>query len=755
MGDDVVPLMDERRARPSRARLNQRREEATRFYYYFNDNASLFAALCGIMTLAGVVACLIVWRQLVLTDAERATAIDRIHCPNGGCPPPPTSPTTNSTPPDANATTSSSSSSATSNVWSHATGCATGYERTPNDTTCDVVIVGAGAGGLYTALRLVKEGRVADASSICIVDERSVAGGRHQADTFTAADGTVVSLPSTTGDEQWMAHHVELRCMLAHYGIPAEVRGTWTRRAQHWEVIDRRGINVTAVTRDGCPECASFSVERQLAPNSPASNYNNEDEPLPAVCTRAADSESSMGTAIGNETTATPSVAMENRDYTECSYADRMYQTLVANDAAADAQQSVVFHDYMVDRLKTDKRQESPIFHYLTTTSGIGESIALSQAAAAAAYLREDWQRPSQSFIWPTDGGVAALWKRVTETLRAAGVRFLLDERVKCLDRADAGGYVLRTSAGRNVHARQRLAVAVSPGVFRRHVRGTLGGALGAEEAMSAVNGGIECAINVAFDTPWWQETAHGRRTATENYCQDADCFDFGAGTRPANATEWTFYDRARGWWIRHVPQTDMRRGNVLRIIPDNCVVPVALFEVRGQAEFDAYVKRYLHETFGASGPPAPRHIGFFYNDFTRPIFHVDASRTPAQVAAFARRPLGGDDASLCFTSGAFQWGRETGTNYASIVGARRACFDDTASAFTQCQAATGNVTLAEAATGVTSNACVRLPNERPMLAGELPDYCPQGVDTPSAADPGLRPRRYPLEYGQANTGRV
>lgn len=111
---------------------------------------------------------------------------------------------------------------------------------------CDVVIVGAGVGGLYTAFHL--SAKLGD--RLCLIDDRERAGGKVQSYPINGSD-----VLAPTCAEQMRDIDVQLRCLCRDLNVSVWVRGEVSLYFHNYTQFS--GPNQFETTDGGC--CLVFS----------------------------------------------------------------------------------------------------------------------------------------------------------------------------------------------------------------------------------------------------------------------------------------------------------------------------------------------------------------------------------------------------------------------------------------------------------------------------------------------------------------
>lgn len=606
----------------------------------------------------------------------------------------PTSPA----PPDDNTTINAS-------THSSALGCQLGYDPTSLDIDCDVLIVGAGPGGLVPAHLLAP----LLGSKLCMIDLRSNIGGKVQP-VYAPQSTPSRILASPTHAEQYLSSHVHMRCLTQEVGEKAEVRGSWFRRPKHWEYISATGYNVTSI----CPLCWTWSVEKLLAPNGDpaskaryASQADGEKHGLPDLC--------------------------NGLDYTECSMGDELWLRLLdtSNKTEKQAKDFAIFADYARHRFQSPEAASQ----YFGLSSGVGY-IALSRdtpAGSIAGYEKvyEEWYGPATAFYWPLNGP-HMVWKKVAEWAVGNGTRLFLNETATCFDkatdnRASTYKYVVRTNK-RNIRAK-RVVWATPPGQFVETVKGTLGMTLAARPEMSAVSTPFpQCSVELFFPNKWWAAT---RSQPTDPFYIDGEGnFDIIDTPAVRNITEWTFYDAVNGNWFRYIPHSHIREMNLIRFLPDVCEEWNEVYLNGGtfavEARAIAIMKRLFEPNLNVT---KPLKSAFTYEKFGFGHVNGRTNITTAQIIAFAKMPIAGE--AFGFSAEGFQ-PHETGWQEGAFVGALNLFSAPALSGYYTAGALSNKVSKCSNSNGKKldvntpsiSDYCLFLNNERPMWTDAGIDYC-------------------------------
>lgn len=310
---------------------------------------------------------------------------------------------------------------------------------------CDVVIVGAGTGGLVSAHHLAPSlGR-----KLCLFDERQIIGGK-----------------SPSGSDLLRGGDVILRCLAHEMASLVVTRGSMGSFQQP-VFLDSSPQKPTSTCLHGI--CQNpFPSESIYAPNGPTQDatFGKLLNPCPP-----------------------------GQNWTVCSYLSEYYKLLTRAESTKSIGKNDSFRDYMINILG---REGATYFRNLW---GVGEmerydarwmlDFLAKDSSKMNGHLREFHQNPR-----------TALWSFVASRIQEKGSRVFLQSRITSIQRIANRRYELLTDTTLKVFAK-RVILAIPLGHFSE-MSGDVMESLKTSRFYGKIGSFGKCRWNADFSQKWW-----------------------------------------------------------------------------------------------------------------------------------------------------------------------------------------------------------------------------------------------------------
>ncbi len=485
-------------------------------------------------------------------------------------------------------------------------------------TYCDVLIAGAGPGGVYTAYRLAPHFHV------CLVDYRDRIGGK----VFTYTNASNPTLWTPTHAEQLRASDTIGRCWYQELGITSWIRAT---TGSYYEGFIRNR-NWTA------PVC-NF-------PTGPL---------LPAVCPQGNAYDTVAPNGFTDRNTFYPSQMLfecYSQDWRFCSYGAQYNPLLLAGPAADDT----TWRDYVTSQVGPEG------YAYLQDT-GIEQDVWREPHSAkwTQDYLKFDGALGYNALYLPDGGPYAALSAALGHIL-GNGSSLYLGERVTDVQdvSAEDGVYTFEVRTAQH-RFRAKRAVLAFPPYFVRDLGGDLGGTLAHDPHVTFGAATSACSWNAFFPNKWWWPV---RNQCLDGYC--AYYRGFALTSEGRDGVTWSFVDESENGiveFIQYIPTPARALANLLRVFPtaDMCPFLQTILENEGQPAVAKIMMDYIHGRFDydTNGNPSnvTEPVDYYFDEEPSGYSELNAGVTfdlYAQ-AAWAARPFAGRQ--LCLVSEGYATG--------------------------------------------------------------------------------------------------
>ncbi len=485
---------------------------------------------------------------------------------------------------------------------------------------CDVVIIGAGAGGLTTAYRLAP----IFGSRLCVLDNRDHLGGKVKSvKKTTSTDSRPVWTP--THAEQFRGGDAILRCMAQEVGTVVVNRGSVGSFLDY----NYLGLNASGYmcfgnnTPTGSATCAAGTAsEGFLAPNGYRgfSAYGNN---LLPVCS--------------------------GKDWTQCSYVDEYFKLLVSSSNANTIQIGETFEQYSLRILGIEGTA------YFKDLWGV-DYMWVFDAKWMVEFLRYDETFPIGSVRMPHGGPQAGLWNRVGYYVTGNQSRIMLNSFVSSVSRSTLNtdkkaGYKYSLIANSTQRIRAKRVVMAMPVQHLADMSGDIVSELRATPYYNYIQATRSCTWNAFFTTRWWDQY---RSSCNAGYCAAAKGFNLTSVSR--DYITWSYIsDYTNGIaFIQYVPTPERQEGNLLRFFweDDQCDDLNNIFATSGiDGVKNEVMSRARLVLSGAIGIPIPdpEQSYYSYERYAYTGVRPGGSFTSAQVETWATQPIINED--LCIAS--------------------------------------------------------------------------------------------------------
>jgi len=491
----------------------------------------------------------------------------------------------------------------------------------PQIFECEVVIVGAGPGGLTMAKRLAP----IYGDRLCLFDDRETVAGKVESFRYTqSSDERPVWTP--VHGEQLRGGDAIMRCMAQEVGTIMVVRVTIGAHNGFFAL----GINATGyqcfgkTTPTGPATCPGGTGQQQfnsiLAPNGDTgvSPYGAFDIP---VCI--------------------------NETWQECSYRDESAAILFAPENVATITNDETYREYYTRILGENAAQ------YYSDTYGFSYSDGLS-ARYMIDYITYDDAYPFGAIHVPHGGPRVGIWDRVAKLITGNGSRIMLNTRVQSISRDSAtNGYRLVTASGDLINA-QRVVIAIPPNQLEQ-MSGSVVSELVETDFVTFSQPTHACTWNAFFRTRWWKEHA----VCNTGFCATGDRAFVNLSAQGRENVQWTFQDFTDGagsdlLFVQFVPTPERIEGNLLRYFFEEgaCETLDGIFTESGLAGVKTELMRRTRLKIGpAINGRIPEPVESYYSSerFAYSGVKVGSPLRAEQWFAWGTEPLPGE--KICFAT--------------------------------------------------------------------------------------------------------
>ena len=490
----------------------------------------------------------------------------------------------------------------------------------PAPVSCDVLIVGAGAGGLTMAYRLTK----IYGSRLCVIDDRAQIGGKVR--SFSAPNSTPQNpLATPTHAEQFRGGDAILRCMAQELFVPSVARGSV---GTYWEGY-ARGVNFTGracygtAPNTGPASCAAGLPSGRVAPNGDLAAYAGPD-----LC--------------------------NGQDWRACSYDDAIIETLKNPNNANTIKRGELFSTYSKRIIGVEASQ------YATDLGGyVYGYTAPADAKGYVEYLKYDSTFPYGA-IHMSVGGPIRMWDKVHAALIANGTRVFLNERVTTGDystgnTAKTHRFTVTTNLGTKYIAK-RVVLAVPAGAARQ-LGGTAFSRIAASGVVQKTGQTHACTYNAFYPNKWWHPV--------KSQCMFGYCAIARNWTTDNNATirtSWMNFLIQAGWggFVQYVSTPERNASNLVRIFADDhdCDEMDAIYAAGGIDAVTDEIHNRLRDTLTNDVIPDPVSAVYSSEKFAYWLPGSGTDFTATQAISYAKEPIRGE--KICLASESY-YGLDSG----------------------------------------------------------------------------------------------
>lgn len=523
------------------------------------------------------------------------------------------------------------SSSSSSSVASVSGKPSNNKPASPTVVDCEVLIVGAGPGGLTMGYRLANrlKGR------LCIVDERGHYGGKVMS-VLDPRSTNERPVWTPTCAEQQRIDDVIGRCLAQEVGATSVSFGT---PSSSYEFV-LRDVNGTGFACTG-----------------------NDTQIIPALCVAGpggipedlafAPNSDMQRTINGEPVFDLPPNLCKDKDAFQCSYLIEISSAIVAAKNANSIKSYESFEDYVTRILNKDA--------YDYFVSSFGDYFQNFNARSAIEFLNYD----NTLFYGRTNvlvgGPQITLWNPVAKRILANGSRIDLNTHIDSIDRASTGGYrYVAVSVANNVHYRANRIALAFPAYHMASMSGDILHAIKSSTFYKYSGSMPGSTWNAMYASNWWY--ANGVR----NRCHWGWCSFLSDATtveRLRNFTAWNFWregsaDPDLDMFIQFLPTPEREQGHLLRVYFENDEAEKLqrLLEASGQAAVELEMTRRLNIMFSAAMNmtiPMPEFSHYQFEPHELAQIKPGATFTLNEHERWAAAPLKGEAISL--TSEAFR----------------------------------------------------------------------------------------------------
>lgn len=567
-----------------------------------------------------IVTALVAITGLILSSISYTTNTVPVHTPPPAC----------NMSCNTSTTTNSSDVVPSAAVAAAASSGSSGSSSTVTTINCDVLIVGAGAGGLTAGYRLSP----ILGNRLCIVDERDDIGGKVRSAFYAAGSTSAKPLWSPSHAVQLRSGDSILRCMGQEVGMVTMKRGT---TGIYYETF-LRGVNTTGYQcyGDSTPSASATCpfgepYEFFVAPNGGSPSTAN--------------------------TYALPAGLCGSKDWTQCSYIDRIMAGLLLPANIKTISTAEDFKAYVTRIYSADTHA------YFTDI--IGDYFQGASARVVVEYLVYDNAYPYGHLTVMHGGPQVGLWNRVARLIKRNGTRIDLGTSIKTVSRvaqdspAFGSGYrIAATSVSSNVRYLAKRVILAFPAGHVASMAGDIVNELQAAPFLQSTNAVRACTWNAFFPSKWWQQN---RRQCNYAWCAAAK--NFTLTDRGLDYMHWTHLDPSSGddslGFVQFMPTPERQQANLLRVFyeEETCAyLEMLSANGNGNASVTREIMRRLNARFGAelgsAGVPNPVFAFFHSESFAYAKILAGATFTPTELVQWAVQPLPG--VPLAFASESF-----------------------------------------------------------------------------------------------------
>ena len=488
----------------------------------------------------------------------------------------------------------------------------------PAPTDCDVVIVGAGPGGLYSAYRLAPLYGV----KLCVIESRDRVGGKVFSYKSTLSTPTT-PIYTPTHAEQLRGGDTILRCLQQELGSPSIIRGS----VGSYLEARIRGRNSTGyqcfgnVTPSGPASCAWGNPYEGVAPNGwlDPNTYVNLVNPC------------------------------GSKDWTACSYEAEYYKILGSANNANTISQWETFGDYTQRILNAEGRA------YIRDVSIATYQWDRDYAASFMVdYLKYDGAYPQSALSIPQGGPQQSLWLKMRNAVLGNLSRLFLNETALSLSSTiGSGANSYPYTLGTNLRTfRAKRVILGMPSAYVANLTGNLGSQLASSKYIQYTKLTPVSTWNAFFPFEWWQN-----RTSQCVFGNCAIARNFTLSPFARKYTTWSFWNNAPGSgdvFIQFIGTPERQAGHLLRIFIDNEATNVFLANLlatSGQAAIQTYLMPLLRAQFNISDGPIPDPVDAYFHTERYGYSYISAGAdfSAAQQTAWSVQPLGTE--RICLAS--------------------------------------------------------------------------------------------------------
>eukprot|EP00808_Paulinella_micropora_P001649 g43074.t1 len=483
-------------------------------------------------------------------------------------------------------------------------------EKDGSDVECDVVIVGAGVGGLISAYRLAP----LYGDRLCIVDDRSVPGGKVWSEFY---DRSTSERPvwTPTHAEQLRSGDTILRCLAQELGTVHATRGGSSSYFDVWTLgVNTTGYRCSGETPQLPPRCDWGLTYEAAAPNGYLPTPFTD---LPNPC--------------------------GNLSYKDCSYENEYFNVILDPANVATIQDSETFSDYVA-------RVLSPgAVEYLTSV-GIEPAFYTTpyQAKYMIEYLLYDNDYGYASLPVPHGGPQEGILLRVADKVAGHGARFFLGERVESVDRQSRSDYAYAIKSSKR-HLRAKKVVMSIPAAAVRKLKGKISKQLKETPFLRGIGATHACTWNAFFPTKWWLP----RTSQCVGYGICSTIPNYSSNTRARQYPTWSYWDTdAIKGFVQYVGTPERQEGNLLRFFWENeeCRALDEIHERGGEEAVQAEVMNRVRRRFTTDGHISEPIQAYYSSEVLAYTYlQAGAAVTSKEVFAWAVQPLPDED--LCLAS--------------------------------------------------------------------------------------------------------